>query len=156
MNRWQPFRYRAPSHSSSSALFPAPYSVVVHYLHFVGVSLTPNKADTPLIVDANAVLPVSVSSDCLDCPHTHEITEEPCKVLQCRFMSWLKSVRIEVHHVVPNLPDGVQMLSERYSVNRKPQSIPIFRAFQQPKVVSEGQICCALNQPLTVSAEGLI
>jgi len=36
--------------------------VIVHDLYFVGVPLCPYKAQTPLIVDAHAVLPLSLSA----------------------------------------------------------------------------------------------
>ena len=35
--------------------------MVVDDLHIVGISVTPDKADAPLIVDANAVLPSAVT-----------------------------------------------------------------------------------------------
>lgn len=38
-----------------------PLSVVVGYLHLVGFSFAPDKADPPLVVDADAVLPPSIS-----------------------------------------------------------------------------------------------
>jgi hypothetical protein len=35
--------------------------VVIDNLHIVGIPVTPDKADAPLIIDANAVLPFSVA-----------------------------------------------------------------------------------------------
>ena len=35
--------------------------MVIHYLHIVSISVTPDKADAPLIVDPNAVLASSIA-----------------------------------------------------------------------------------------------
>jgi hypothetical protein len=35
--------------------------VVIHNLHFVGMTLTPNEADPPLVVDSNGMLSVPVA-----------------------------------------------------------------------------------------------
>jgi hypothetical protein len=40
-------------------------SVVIHNLHFVGMTLTPNEADPPLVVDSNGMLSVPVAPQCL-------------------------------------------------------------------------------------------
>jgi hypothetical protein len=39
-------------------------SVVIHYLYVFGASFRPAKADAPLIIDANAVLPEAVALQC--------------------------------------------------------------------------------------------
>jgi hypothetical protein len=35
--------------------------MVIHYLHVIGVAVSPDETDAPLIVDANALLPFSVA-----------------------------------------------------------------------------------------------
>ncbi len=35
--------------------------MVIHYLHIVGIPVAPDKADAPLLVDANAMLPFSLA-----------------------------------------------------------------------------------------------
>ena len=39
--------------------------MVIHNLHFVGVTLAPNEADSPPVIDANSVLPFPVATQCL-------------------------------------------------------------------------------------------
>ena len=41
---------------ASSSSSPSP-SMIIHYLHFPGVALLPDQADTKLVVDPDAVLP---------------------------------------------------------------------------------------------------
>jgi hypothetical protein len=36
--------------------------VIIHDFHVVGIAITPNKADVPLVVDADAVPPFSIAS----------------------------------------------------------------------------------------------
>jgi len=38
--------------------------VVIRNFHIVGIALTPDKADAPLVVDADAVLPFPVAFQC--------------------------------------------------------------------------------------------
>jgi hypothetical protein len=40
--------------------------MIIHDLNVIGVPVSPNKADTPLIVDPNAVLPFPVSVECFE------------------------------------------------------------------------------------------
>jgi len=39
--------------------------VIIDDFHFVTIAVTPNKADSPLIVDPNRVLPLMIASQCL-------------------------------------------------------------------------------------------
>ena len=36
-------------------------SVIIHYLNVISIALAPHKTDTPLIIDANAVLASAVA-----------------------------------------------------------------------------------------------
>ena len=36
--------------------------VIIHDFYIVGIATTPDKADTPLVVDANAMLPFPIAS----------------------------------------------------------------------------------------------
>jgi hypothetical protein len=38
--------------------------MIVHNLHIVGIAIMPSKADSPLLVDADAVLPLAISLQC--------------------------------------------------------------------------------------------
>jgi len=53
--------------------------VIIHNLSFVRVPFPPNKAETPLVVDPNAVLPLPVAVQCLQ-----PIPRGRCQVAQFR------------------------------------------------------------------------
>ena len=53
--------------------------MIVHDLHVVGVSLKPDKTETPLIIDSNTVLPPPVPTECFQA-----ISRWRCQVAQFR------------------------------------------------------------------------
>jgi hypothetical protein len=77
--------------------------VVVHNFHFVGISVAPHKADAPLIVDANAVLPspVPVESFQAIASRSSQIGELPGKMYLVKFAPGYALDGLEPPHEFP-------------------------------------------------------
>jgi hypothetical protein len=58
---------------------PQGFLVIIHNLRFVRVPFPPNKTETPLVVDPNAVLPLPVAAQCLQ-----PIPRRRCQIAQFR------------------------------------------------------------------------
>jgi hypothetical protein len=75
--------------------------VIVDDLHVVGVAVSPAKADPPSIIDANAVLPCSISSQALQ-----PVAGRYAKILEARGgVQDAELPKTHSLHVFPEPPD---------------------------------------------------
>ena len=47
-----------------SSFFTAPLLVIIDDFHTIAMAITPNRTDSPLLIDANRVLPFPTASQC--------------------------------------------------------------------------------------------
>jgi hypothetical protein len=77
--------------------------MVVNNLDLVGLARTPNKANAPLIVDADAVLPVSISFQTLNAVRgqSRKSSEIHCGIEYVQFAKGRALDRLEAANTVP-------------------------------------------------------